>query len=270
MRTSDIAYVPHGTINIRPVPPLDEMSLQEISKRYLTTCVKSNGRVSECMRCKDKCPYGQKAVSIVYGTTDDRAVPYEGSMLQMARMQNELNRQRKETTESLTEELKKTEEEIETVEKEIKNAKRYRKSPDPEGWYEEALKSDDPVQYVVEHFDRTKTQAKKKLYNYLRLHPEMQEIHDKYMVKGVSLTKLDKESSVSPEPPVCVEKSPEIGKTEQPGDVYITRVMEMKLETLMNQQEEYESLIKSYQEKLLKVKEQIDTICKTMDILKTV
>ena len=276
MRTSDIAYVPQGHISSTPIPPLNEMTLQEITKRYLTSCIKSHGLVSECQKCKDKCPYGMRATMLAYGTGafGERAVPYEGSMLQAARMQNELNRQRQITTDALTEERKKIEEKIETTEKEVKPKKR-RKGMDPEGWYEEAMKSGDPVKYVMETFGRTKTQAKSKLYNYLYLHPEMKEIHDKYTKKNVSEEKTKEESPVKVETPERVEKPCNTGKTEekvntaQPGDIYITRVMEMKLETLMNKQEEYESAIKDYQTKLAKVKEQIETICRTMDIFKT-
>lgn len=266
MRTSDIAYVPQGHVSSTPVPPLNEMTLQEITKRYLTSCIKSHGLVSECQKCKEKCPYGMRATMLAYGTGafGERAVPYEGSMLQAARMQNELNRKRQITVDALTEELKKTEEKIETVEKEMKEPKKRRKNADPEGWYEEALKSGDAVKYVMDTFNRTKTQAKKKLYNYLYLHPEMQEIHDKYVKKETQKETVKEEKA---EPEIKEAEKKEI--VNQPGDIYITRVMEMKLETLMNKQEEYESAIKDYQTKLAKVKEQIETICRTMDIFKT-
>ena len=229
MRTSDIAYVPQGHVATAPVPPLNEMTLQEITKRYLTSCIKSHGLVSECQKCKDKCPYGMRATMLAYGTGafGERAVPYEGSMLQAARMQNELNRKRQIAVDALTEELKKTEEKIETVEKEMKEPKKRRKGIDPEGWYEEALKSGDAVKYVMDTFGRTKTQAKKKLYNYLYLHPEMQEIHDKYVKKNVL-----KEEEIPVKAEAKIEKKEKSENVEQPGDVYITRVMEMKLETL--------------------------------------
>lgn len=271
MRTSDIAYVPQGHLASMPVPPLNEMTLQEITKRYLATCIKSHGLVSECAKCKDKCPYGTRAVSLAYGDgmLGGRAVPYEGSMLQKARMENELERKRKTAVDALKKQLEKTEKEIEAVREEAKDPKRKLKSQDPEGWYEDALKSGDPVKYVMENMNRTKTQAKKKLCNFLYHRPEMKEIQEKYVPKTDAEENTTESSTVAQETPVCEEKPCNVVETEANGDAYVSKVMEQKLEELMNQQEKLETAIKEYQTKLVKIKEQIDTICKTMDIFKT-
>ena len=270
MRTSDIAYVPQGHIATMPVPPLNEMTLQEITKRYLTSCIKSHGLVSECQKCKEKCPYGMRATMLAYGDgmLGDRAVPYEGSMLQRARMENELARKRQTAVTAIEKEIEKTEEEIKVVQEEVKKKKRkYTVSQEPEGWYEDALKSGDPVKYVMDNFSRTKTQAKKKLYNYLYHHPEMQEVYDKYSKKSGSEIQMTEDSLEPEEKEMSTENH--VNSEEPKGNEYVSKVMEQKLEELMNQQEKCEAAIKEYQTKLAMVKEQIDTICKTMDIFKT-
>lgn len=268
MRTSDIAYVPHGSVQMKRLPPLDEMTLQEITKHYLTTCIKSHGLVSECVKCKEKCAYGKRAVSMALGDRqlDDCQIPYEGSLLQQARTINELKRKQQNLLNETGEEQKMDEPEMPEQEK----PKRKRKNAEPEGWFEEAWKSGDPAKYVMERFNRSKTQAKKKLYNYKYLHPELREIEEKYAHKSRPDIKVDKESVAACEEAVCGTETPKFGETKTSGDDLVSKMMEQKLEKLMNQQEEYEGLIKEYQTKLTKVKEQIDTICKTMDILKIV
>ena len=47
MRKYDIPYVPNGPVNYYPAKSLQEMTLVEIKKKYIKTCAKANGDVSE-------------------------------------------------------------------------------------------------------------------------------------------------------------------------------------------------------------------------------
>lgn len=272
MRTFDIPYVKNGYMPSVSSVPLEEMSLPDITKKYLRTCTKSNGRVSECMRCNQKCVYGEKAIAMTYGLNKaEDVVPYEGSLLYQARMQNEQRRKEAEKP-------KEAEKQTAQVVEEKPAEKKRRANQDPEGWFEEAMAQTDPVQYVMDRFGKTRTQAKKKIYMYRYLHKKSEgEIKE----ETASDIQTDSSSSNDLEAETAQNIPSADGETEQKkaavesarpesDDELLKTMMDHKLELLMNQQEQIESEIKVCQTKLTKVKEQIETICKTMDILKEV
>lgn len=263
----------HSNI-LKPVPSLEDMSLTEIVDRYLKTCVKSNGFVSKCIACKDKCVYGKRAEDLAKGLVSpgmSKPVAYEGSMLQMARMQNELERMRKAKTEvqPKPEPEKKTEEKPEASKKPLKRGESFKT------WFEDSLKAPDQVAWVMEHFNISRTKAKNKIYQVTYSNDEAREMVKKYRPQG-------EQNMAEPEPakeePV-VEVAPVMPVVSD--DELLRKAMERKLEMLMNQQESVEADLKKYQEeferktqeahsKITSIKDQIDTICKTMDILKTI
>ena len=264
MGMSEIApNTPLTSYNVRNLPPLEEMTLQEIVKYYLTTCVKSQGRPSVCMKCDTKCEYGKQAVALATGNLgpkDNRAVPYEGSLLDKARRENEFNRKVKEKIALIDKEI----EEMEKVEEPKKSKKKSSRWADQEGWYEEAAASGNILAWTMNKFNLTKTQAKRKIHYY-----ESRYVKPKKQEEKTEAPVAQEETSVKQEEVAVQVQTEKKEKMETLDDVYLAKVMERKLEGLMNQQEEYEAKLKEYQTKLNTVKEQIDTICKTMDIFKT-
>ena len=266
MRTFDVAYVPHGTVSYTPKKPLEEMDLREIVKNYLVTCVKSQGKVSECLKCTDKCEYGKRAEKLAKNIiTPSEATPYEGSILQKGRMENELIRK----ANKMIEDLSREEAELKNETKEKTKKHGGKREKDPEGWYEESLASENQLKWVMDKFSMNEHQAKKKIWNYRYYHPEVK-----------TRNRADKKTQSSE--PGKKEETKELTNEEKMDvldNVYMTKVMERKLEKLMNEQEMYETEIKKYKEeyerkteevnlKLSVVKEHIDAICKTMDIFK--
>lgn len=269
MRTSDIPYVSNGYLAPTALQPLEEMSLGTIVKTHLMTCAKSKGLVSTCMKCTSPCAPGLKAIELTTGKISpksDRAVPYEGSLLQKARAEADAQRKMKKLQEGLESEIKN----LEDFAKDLKEEKKARKNrwSDQEGWYEEAQAAADPVEYAMNRFGISKTQAKKKIYAYRRNHGLLEPAKTKQnTAKTASAPEADHLTIPQKEAEIVPEKPLSPGVIEA-SDEMMTKAMERKLETLMNQQEEYEGQIKKYQQLLTQVKDQIDTICKTIDIFK--
>ena len=161
MRTYDVARVKSGTVIQKPLPPLEEMDLREITSRYLTPCVKSYGKVSACMKCEPKCAYGQRAIELAMQGVGGRSetVPYEGSMLEKARRENELRRQQAVLVKKLAEES--VNKQIEEPVNEPQVKKKTTRTEAWKEWFEESLKAEDQVQYVVKRFGISAAQARK-------------------------------------------------------------------------------------------------------------
>ena len=261
MRTFDIPYVKNGYVPPVTSVPLEEMTLQDITKKYLRSCHKSNGLVSACRDCVQQCVYGEKAVELTFGRKRTEGTgAYEGSLLQQARLANEQKRI----------EEKKAEEKKEEPKEQAKETKKRRYNQDPEGWFEEAMAQPDPIKYVMDRFGKTKTQAKKKIYMYRYLHKPDKDGEEKTPEMQVNASSVvDAKPAETPSETAQPEEKPTDIKTASDDDL-LKQMMDRKLELLMNQQEQIESEIKACQTKLTKVKEQIETICKTMDILKEV
>ena len=143
MRTYDIAYVPRGCTVGYPTKPLEELRLDEIKKKYITTCAKAKGNLSVCKTCSTQCEYGKRALSLANGEVfEEDVVPlYDGmTMIERAKLENMLRRQQKGTEE-----------------KEMKSKRLFIKD-----WYKQALASGDPVKWVMDTYkiDRNKAMAK--------------------------------------------------------------------------------------------------------------
>jgi len=153
MRTYDIAYVPRGTVVGYPPKPLKELTLDEIKKKHLTACAKSNGNVSVCRTCQ-KCEYGIRATQLsVERTYDDNGIPlYDGmTLVEKAKQENMLRRKEKEQ-----------------MDKKIsKDNRSFIKD-----WYNKAMTSGDPVKWVQETYGINETKAKAKIYQWKTRHKE--------------------------------------------------------------------------------------------------
>ena len=263
----------HSNI-LKPAPALEDMSLTEIVNQHLKTCVKSNGLVSKCIACKDKCVYGKRAEDLAKGLVSpgmNKPVAYEGSMLHLARMQNELDRMRKAKNDEqqkavpAKKEPEKKEEKTEEPKKQLKRGESFKT------WFEDSLKAPDQIAWVMEHFNISKTKAKNKIYQVTYSNDEAREMVKKYRPQNNT-------KAVEPEQ---TKEEPVVETTAPSEDELLRKAMERKLEMLMNQQESVEADLKKYQDeferrtkeahdRIVAIKDQIDTICKTMDILKTI
>lgn len=241
MRHSDIPYVKQVP---RYYPPEDykKMTLDKLIEKYIKTCGKAGGDLSVCSKCTNVCEYAKRAIQLKSGEIyDDPPIPLYGgkTLIEMAKEQNMLRRAEKEKKEM--EEAKKMEEPKPV----------YKRKVSDEGWYEESLASGDQVKWLMENRNLSKTQAKKKLYMFKYNH-------------GMLNRK---------ETPVVKVEEPVVEKIEvktEPvihGDDVVLRTLEQKINVLMRQQEEYKTKMEEYTRLYNQTKEQVDVLCKSMDIL---
>ena len=246
MRKYDVAYVPNGPVNYYPSIPLEDMSLEEIKKKYIKTCGKANGNVSECSKCTSPCKEGKRAIQLLANEVyNDPPIPLYGgkTLIERAREENMKRRQQEEKKDLATaiEEAKKAGNPvIDGAEKKKRNYILW------EGWWESSLESGDQVKWLMENMKLSRTQAKKKIYQYKWTH-------------GMAGT----------------EKKEEVIQNVAKENVeYVDNNIESKLEKLMKQQEEYKNEMDKYmklfneaKEKYLEIKNKTDTLCNAMDIL---
>ena len=151
MRRYDIAYV-HNPAHYTPPVDYMDMDVNQLKKKYIDTCAKSNGMISNCSRCENPCVYGKRAIEIISGDTS--IVPlYDGkTLIEKAKEENMLRKK-------------------EQVDKKIsKDNRAY-----IDDWYSKAMSSEDPVKWVMNTYNIDKTKAKAKLYQWKRRHKECKE-----------------------------------------------------------------------------------------------
>lgn len=151
MRKYDIAYVHNPAHYVPPVDYMD-MDVNQLKKKYIDTCAKSSGMISNCSRCGNPCVYGKRAIEILSGNNSD--VPlYDGkTLIEKAKEENMLRR--KEQTDK----------------KISKDNRAYIND-----WYNKAIASENPVKWVMDAYNIDKTKAKAKLYQWRRRHNERKE-----------------------------------------------------------------------------------------------
>lgn len=153
MRTYDIAYVPHGTVVGYPPKPLKDLTLDEIKKKHLSACAKSNGSIDKCRTCQ-QCEYGKRAIQLtVEKTYTDDGIPlYDGmTLVEKAKQENMLRRKEKEQMDK----------------KFSKDNRSYIKD-----WYNKAMASEDPVAWVMDAYGIDRNKAKAKLRQWFNRHTD--------------------------------------------------------------------------------------------------
>ena len=266
MRKSDIAYVPNGPVNYYPAKKLEDMTLQEIVKKYIRTCGKANGSVSVCSKCQSPCQEGKRAIQLLANEVyNDPPVPLYGGKTLIERAkeenmkrraeQNELVKVTKDNINVLADAIVKAKaealgQEMKMEEKKEKKSRRYIKM---DGWWEMSLESGDQIKWVMENMQLSKTQAKKKIYQYKWTH-------------GLTEASVKQPEKVEEK---VVEKPVEVSENK-PIDSGIENV----LEKLMRQQEDckkemekYQKLLDEARRKYDEVKKKTDILCSAMDIL---
>ena len=232
MRTSDIAYVKNPPMVLQPSVDLQDMDLEEIKNKYLKTCLKSGGDPAKCSKCGNPCVYGKRAMQLIANEIySNPPIPLYGgkTLIERAREENMKRRQ--------AEEEKKQKEQQKEETKKIEKKR-------VENWWEDSLASGDQIEWLCSHLNMSKTQAKKKVYNYKYLHGLLQ--------------------PKTPEP----EKSTVI--TKQPNESEESRIIEQlenKINKLMKQQDEYKSLAERYQKLYQETKTKTDALFEALNIL---
>lgn len=248
MRTYDIAYVSNGVNNYYPAKPLQDMTLEEIRKKYIKTCAKANGEVSVCSKCSTPCPEGKRAIQLIANEVyNDPPIPLYGgkTLIERAKEENEKRRaELEEAGKALAEAqkaIKEKEEKNDVIEKRVLSNRIY-----IDNWYEKAVASGDPIKWVMKAYNISELKAKQKLWD------------RRYRMK--------KEGKEIPEE-IKEEKKEEV---KEPVDSNL----ESKLEALMKKQEEYKKQMDNYmklynqaKDKYGELKKKADILCNAMDIL---
>ena len=239
MRRSDVAYVQNPAVYH---PPVDykKLPLKELVDKYIKMCGKANGQVSVCSKCQSPCEYGKRAVQLLSNEVyNDPPIPLYGgkTLIERAKEENMLRRQKKEEEE--------------------KKMKRHstRSLVTDDNWYENSLASGDQTKWLMSNYGLSKTQAKKKIYNYRQNHPD----------KVAAAQKAEEPAKEAVQEPVR-EITEEPVVVEKKSNDLLVLTMEQKMAELMKEQEDYKALMEKYTKLYYEAKEKVDVLCKAMDM----
>ena len=233
MADCTIARVLRQPAQYYPAKELQDMSLEEITKKYIRTCGKANGQVSVCSKCQSPCAEGKRAIQLVANKVyNDPPIPLYGGKTLIQKAQEE-NMRRREQMEK---------------EKAKEEKPKYKKYMRWEGWWEESLASGDQVKWIMDNMDLTRTKAKNKIYMYKYTH-------------GLITVPEIKEPVVTPASEVKIEKTTD-ANIESKLDVLLKKQEEYKNEMI-----KYQNLYNEAQKKYEEIKKKADILCSAMDIL---
>ena len=232
MRHYDIASVKTGTVVGYPAKPLQDLSLEEIKKKYIRMCAKANGDLAVCSKCPTPCTEGRRAIQLLANEVyNDPPIPLYGgkTLIEKAREENMLRRK----------------------EKEEKKVDEPRKSKDNrqyiDDWYEKAVASGDPTKWVMEQYGMTRAKAKHKIYSWRYRH---------------ELTEPRTTTQAPVVKEVPVETNSGVDKIESKLDS-LMKLQEKHKKIMLEYQEQYEKAKQNYEE----ISKKIDVLCSAMDIL---
>ncbi|MBP5423924.1 MAG: hypothetical protein J6Y78_15940 [Paludibacteraceae bacterium] len=232
MRHYDIASVKTGTVVGYPAKPLQDLSLEEIKKKYIRMCAKANGDLAVCSKCPTPCTEGRRAIQLLANEVyNDPPIPLYGgkTLIEKAREENMLRRK----------------------EKEEKKVDEPRKSKDNrqyiDDWYEKAVASGDPTKWVMEQYGMTRAKAKHKIYSWRYRH---------------ELTEPRTTTQAPVVKEVPVETNSGVDKIESKLDS-LMKLQEKHKKIMLEYQEQYEKAKQNYEE----ISKKIDVLCSAMDIV---
>ena len=251
MRTYDVPYVPNPNKALYPNPPLDSLSLQEITKQYL--CGKSEHKLSNCRKCTEKCIYGIRALELFFGAENRKPEENkEEAMTILERFRRAKEAEKKKPEMSVT-----------------KNGHKFIKD-----WYKQAEASGNIVEWVMENFDLSREKALSKIYNYRYCLNKKQKNNEIVEMVTKSADPVEKPDETSQKPaeevkPEPAEKKPAEKvekKPEEPAEKQENPIEE-KLAYFMRLQDEYKKKIEEYQKLYDEAKRKGDILCNAMDIM---
>ena len=249
MRKDGIPYVPNPKGYYPPID-INKLTLDELKQKYLKNCGKSNGNLSNCSKCKNPCAEGKRAMQLLANEVyNNPPVPLYGGKTLIERAKEENAKRRAEEAEKEANVLK--------AEKENPKKRKYQKMDD---WWEKSLEAEDQVEWIVDKFGISKTQAKKKIYSYRYTHGLTGTAEKEGpTVKTVKEEKTEVKEEVKED---IVEKT----RITKNGNDIVFMTMESKIDELMKLQADYKQKVDEYQKKYQEVSDQIDVLCKAMDV----
>lgn len=257
MRTYDIPYVKNvNNDNYVTSAKLEDLDLRTIVKTYL--CGKSQGRISECMKCKAQCAFGKRALELAFPELNHAFGPAPTvngkTMIELAKEEAA----QKRTAEDKPAETKPEEKKKKTKRVVIDN------------WYDKAYESDDPLKWIMDSFNITERKAKQKVYEYQYRHPELKETKPMW-------GKRDKPAEAKPadtqnmkeavKEEVKVEMKAEVKPAEGEKNDLLLAPLEEKINFLMNLQAEYKDKYEHYQKLYQATKTKVDALYEALNIL---
>ena len=242
MRRDGIPYVSNGVYNPPyPAVPLQDMTLEEIKKKYLSMCAKANGNPAVCSKCSAPCAEGKRAIQLLANQVyNDPPIPLYGgkTLIEKAREENMLRRQKLEQ---------------EKEEKKVAKERQYE-----EDWWEDSLQAEDQTEWIMQKFNMTKTQAKKKIYSYRYRHGLTDKTYKtKFRNKPIEEVKEVVAPAVEVQETIIAQPKPEAFGTD----------IEAKIDSLMRKQAEYKQVMDEYYKEYLVAKEEYDNFSKKIDVL---
>lgn len=257
MRHYDIPYVKNpGPSSVPQVKDIDELDLQTIIKYHL--CGKSQGRISECMKCPAPCAYGKRAIELAFPAPSSTSSPKlinNKTILELAR---EAAAKQRKTAEE------KDEKAIEAkAESSAENTRKKQQRIDD--WYEHAYQSGDGLKWIMDNYNMTKNQAKRKVYDYQHKHPELRQ-------KPLWESKSKKQTNtkdIAEKPGEVQENQNELAHAQVQADDSSSTLLplENRINTLMNQQEEYKTKYEHYLTLYNETKKKVDALYEALSIL---
>ena len=263
MRTYDIPYVKNvSNDNYVTSAKLEDLDLRTIVKTYL--CGKSQGRISECMKCKAQCAFGKRALELAFPELNHAFGPAPTvngkTMIELAKEETAQKRAAEKPAE------KPVEQPVEQPAKDKKRAKRVV----IDNWYDKAYESDDPLKWIMDSFNINERKAKQKVYEYQYRHPELKETkpmwgkRDKPAETKPAEAKETKEEA---QEEVKVEMKAEVKPAEGEKNDLLLAPLEEKINFLMNLQAEYKDKYEHYQKLYQATKTKVDALYEALNIL---
>ena len=249
MRRDGIPYVKNPT---GYYPPVDykKLSLDELVDKFIKVCAKAGGKVAVCSQCQSPCEYGKRAIQLTANQIyNDPPVPLYGGKTLIERAKEE-NRTRREK-----EELKKIEEKIVAKAEPVKRGKYLR----GDEWWKASLAYGDQVEYLEKKYGYSKTKAKTTIYRYRSRHgltgTPVEQKQAKNQLEEVSMKEEKVEIKTAEKEPLKPAK-----------DDIVVMTLEQKMDDLLKKQDEYKSLADKYTKLYNETKEQVDVLCKAMEM----
>ena len=192
-------------------------------------CGKSQGLLTSCRDCENKCIYGKRALELAAVRPVTENVPYDQTIL--GKMRAEIASKQKDDQEP------------------IRSTKRVT-APENQGWFLEAMKAANPYEWTAEYFNIPLKKAKKKIWQYRYAHKaELQEA-------GV------KTEETKP------EEKPVERRAYSDFEAKLDSLMKLQ-EEYKTKQEEYQKLADEYAEKWKEVNDKTDLLVRAMEILES-
>lgn len=202
---------------------VDEMDLIDLRRKIMKWCAKSQGAISPCRACPNKCSAGIRALALYDGVEVPKTSEPEVA-------KPTIKEEKKEPVE-----IKK-----EVIEMKKEDKKRGRPVSK---WYEDAVASGDPVKWCMDNLGLTIQKAKKRIYMY------------EYNRFG---TRRSKDETKVETGPIVKVASEHVVKAD--NDMSLISAMETEMKNLEAKQQEYKTRIDELTSEYNKISNKLEAI----------